>query len=83
MTALGLLLGRPRAECDLLGVFGVRSRRCELSEFFADHVVLHLDGEEFLAIVHVETVTDELGKDRGGTGHDTHGGALHLRTTGW
>jgi hypothetical protein len=41
-----------------------------------------LDGEEFFPVVHVETVTDELGKDRGGTGHDTHGGTLHLRTTG-
>src|SRR5687767_4811936 len=44
------------------------ARRCELAELVPDHVFLHEDLEELVAVVHLERVPDELGDDRARAG---------------
>src|ERR1043165_2317934 len=44
------------------------ARRGELAELVADHVLRDVHGDERLAIVHGESVADEVGRDRGAAG---------------
>src|SRR6185503_18953328 len=42
-----------------------RSRRCELAELVADHVLRHVDRDELLPVVHGHRVANHFGNDRG------------------
>src|ERR1700712_3584455 len=53
--ALGLLVGRVTLE-------GPRQR--EFAELVADPLVVHVDGDVLLAVVHGDRQTDEIGQDR-------------------
>ena len=51
--------------------------RGELAQLVADHVLGHVDGDEYLAVMDVEGVADEIGSDRraAGPGLDRLAGA--------
>ncbi|MNJ61071.1 hypothetical protein D3C77_568420 [compost metagenome] len=44
-----------------------RTGQCELAQLVTDHVLVDINGNVLLAVVHSDRQTDELGQDRGTT----------------